>query len=176
MIETPITIILSEWISEVTGREPVFDNLANMGPRASRPAASMVLGGDAVGLPELVVEDIEGEPAAPADAIRHTSSVLDPLLISMNLVGGDTLADMRKLRGSLGVPEWTDRLYAAGLGFAAVSGFRDLTEIVKGDYEPRHQADWEFNQVTRYVAELPSIESVEIKNGATGGSVLVEAS
>lgn len=177
--QSNIEAALSEWVAGVTDRVPVFMNVGGMGPRPDRPFCSMLLSSLPSGRHEVVISDIEGDPAVPLPNIRETSSTRHVLGISMNLVGGgDTLEDMQDLRASLGLSRWRELLWleGAGIGFSKVSEFRDLSDIVKNEPEPRHQADWEFLAGRSISQDLSSIEQVTITNEmAQGSSVTVEA-
>lgn len=181
MIGSTITDALHDWVAGVTDREPVFDNVANMGPRSTQRSCSMVLGATPIGHLESLTEDIpvaDGDPPIPIPEpnVRERALTNYVLSISMNLLGGnDTLGDMNMLRESMGLSSWHDPLYAAGLAFSRVSIFRDLSELVKHEPEPRHQADWEFLARGELTADIPSIEQVEIVNAGNGSSFIVGA-
>ena len=162
---------LADWVVAVTGREPVFDMLANMGPRPSRQFVSMVLSTHTQGHHFSTITELPGPPAIPAVNIKQSASFLNRLLISMNVVGGDTYSDMLELRGSIGIQTHRDTLWNGGLGFGTMSEVRDLTEVVKEDYEQRHQADWMFHAISDISLDISSIEDVVITNAGTPGSV-----
>lgn len=166
---------LSEWANDVTGREVVFGNVAKMGPRSNRDdgACSMLLSSTPSGHHEVAISNIEPVPDVPAPDITETSSTRHVLGISMNLLGGsDTLGDMQQLRASLGLSKYREMLWleGQGIGFSRVSDFRDLSDIVKHEPEPRHQADWEFLAAHSISADLSSIAQVEITNEMAQGS------
>jgi len=133
----------------------------------------MVLGHIPVGFGQTEITEVDGDPPIPDPDLLETHSVSGTLLVSMNLIGGDTLWDMQQLRASVGLSEYSDRFDAVGLGFARVGEFRDLSEIVKNEPEARHQADWEFNVVTSHAGDLFSIESATITNEGSGHSDII---
>jgi len=176
MTESAISAALAAWVSGVTDRVPVFDSQAQRGPRPSRPFCSMLVGSRPNGRHATTLEAIDGSPAIPNPNLRETSCTGLTLLISMNMVGGDsTLEDMDSLRASLGLSTWRESLWAAGLGFVRMSDVRDLTEIVKNAPEPRAQADWEFHAVREISDEIHSIEQVPFINAGRGSSFTVGA-
>lgn len=172
MSRSTINDALSEWVSGVTKRKTIFDNVARMGPRSSKIGCSMVLGITHSGFGDVELEDLPGDPPIPEPTMLETSRVQGTLFVSMNLLKGDTLLDMAKLRASVNLTSNSELFKKAGLGFARVGDIRDLSEIVQNEPEPRHQADWEFNIQTELTDEIFSIESVLITGNGT--PVLVE--
>jgi len=171
MIRSALTDALVAWVDGVTNREPVFDMLAAMGPRPSQPFASMVLTIRPIGRHYTEITEKAGPPEIPDEPLTETACVINNVLVSMNLVNGDPYGDMLLLRASVGLSKWRDTLWAGGLGFSVMSDARDLTEVVKSDYESRVQADWTFLSTSRATVDIHSIEDVEITNAGTPGSV-----
>ncbi len=175
MIRSALTDALVAWVVGVTDREPVFDMLAAMGPRPSQAFASMVLTLALTGRHYTKITEKAGPPAIPNADLTETSCVINNLLISMNLINGDPFGDMQLLRASVGLSQWRDTLWTGGLGFSVMSPARDLTAVVKSDYESRVQADWTFLATSEAQADLFSIEQIQINNADRGTSFLVGA-
>ncbi len=174
MSRSAITEALSDWVSGVTDREVVFDDISRMGPRPDRGACSINFGVTPIGFPETTFSDIDGDPPIPEENVTESSKTNSVLLLSMNLLGGrDTREDMGRLRGSMGLSKWHDPLWVAGIGFSRVSDFRDLSDIVKNEPESRHQADWEFIAREEITAGTFSIEQIDIINAGTGDTIPV---
>ena len=174
MSRSTMTNALSEWVAGVTDRKVVIDQVYRMGPRESRRACSIVFSVFPIGFHETIISDIDGDPAIPDPNITETSRTNSTLILSMNLLGGlDTREDMGKLRASMGLSRWHDLLWEAGIGFSRVSEFRDLSDIVKNETEPRHQADWEFIAREEFADEISSIEQVSITNTGNGDVITV---
>lgn len=174
MSRSAITDALNDWVSGVTDREVVFDDISRMGPRPDRGACSITFGVTPLGFHETTFSDIDGDPPIPEVNVTESSKTNSMLLLSMNLLGGrDTREDMGRLRGSMGVSRWHDLLFVAGIGFSRVSNFRDLSDIVKSEPESRHQADWEFITREEFTDDIFSIEQVDIINADTGDTISV---
>lgn len=161
---TPEGDALTEWIEGVTGRAVVFDHFGYGGPRPDRPFCAMVISKHTMGTPEVEHVVLDPDPGIPETNLVDTATSFNEFFVSMNLVEGDPSADFATLRTSLGLQHWRDVLARGGLGYSRMVGPRDLSEIVKDDWQARQQADLVFHGSTEFTAPNYSIESVEITN------------
>lgn len=181
MIEGPMQRALSAWAFGVTAREVVFDSVHGIGARPSRPFCSMLLSSLPRGRHDVTLEVVPPpepidpeDPLGPDPDLTERVTTASELFVSMNMVQGpDTHEAMRRMRASLGATRWRDELKTGGMKFASVGEARDLSEIVKGDPEERHQADWIFNVADEYLSELYSIQQITIINTGRDSSVVV---
>ncbi len=163
-LRTAASNALAAWVSGVTGREIVWDHFEGGGTRPDRAFAAMVLIFIPLGQHATEYTEKAGPPVIPAPNLTEKVSMFVEVFVSMNLIMGDPAADMRSLRTSLGLLQWQEELDKGGLGFSRLLGPRDLTEIVKEDWEARVQADWFFYTTDELSADAFSIESIDITN------------
>jgi hypothetical protein len=171
MTATLMQKALHDWVSGAVSREVVFDHLANIGDRPERPFATITVSSAAAGRHDVTISAKDGPPAIPDPELTQTATVLNRVFVSMNLCEGNVFADMQTLRASVGLGSWQEVLSTGGLCFSTVGESRDLSEIIKGEWEPREQADWTFHAISAATADVYSIEQVQISN-ATRGSVI----